>query len=41
LKWLNVHNLHEKQISRLRILDLEWPRKIVDLGEVDIFDVVG
>ena len=40
LKWLYVLDLYEKDISRLGGFDLERPREIVDLSQVDIHDIV-
>lgn len=41
LQWLNVLNLNEKNVTRLGGLDLEWTSEVVDLGQVDVFHVVG
>ena len=39
--WLNIHNLHKQDISRLSSLDLEWPREVMDLGKINVFNIVG
>jgi len=41
LHWLDVLNLNEKNVTGLGGLDLEWTSKVVDLGQVDVFHVVG
>lgn len=40
LERLNILNLYNEHISRLGGLDLKRPRKVMDLGEVDVLDVV-
>lgn len=41
LKRLDVHNLHQEHVARLRALDVKRPRQVVHAGEVDVLDVVG
>jgi hypothetical protein len=41
LERLDVHDLDEQDVARHRGLDLEWAAQVVDLGEVDIADVIG
>ena len=41
LKGLDVLNLDEKYISRLCTLNLEWSRKIVNSGQIDVLYVVS
>lgn len=41
LEWLDVHDLYEQDIAWLCALDLEGAGEVVDLGEVDVLDVVG
>ena len=40
LKRLNIHDLDKQQITRFGTLDLERPREVVDLCQVDISDIV-
>lgn len=40
LEGLDVHDFHEQNIAGLGVLDVEGPREVVDLGEVDVSDVV-
>lgn len=35
------HYLHQQHIPWFSSLDLEWPRKIMDLRKVDIFNVIS
>lgn len=37
---MNVLNVNDKHVSRLGSLDLEGPGKIVDLGQVDVANIV-
>lgn len=41
LQRLHVQDLDEQHVARLRGLDVEGSRQVVDLGEVDVADVVG
>jgi hypothetical protein len=35
------HYLHKEYISRLGSLNFEWPGKIMDFCEIDIFNVIS
>lgn len=37
---LNIHDFHDKHISRFCILNFEWSRKIMDLSEINISHIV-
>ena len=41
LERLYVHDLHKENIAWLGIFNLERPREVVDLGEVNVLDIVG
>jgi len=41
LKRLNIHDLYEQQIARHGALNLKGPREVMNLGQVDVLDIVG
>ena len=41
LERLYVHDLHKENITWLSIFNLKRPREVVDLGEVNVLDIVG
>lgn len=40
LEWLYVLDLHNQDIARLCGFDLKWATQIVDLGQVNVFDII-
>ena len=41
LHWLDILYLDKQYISRFRGLNLERPRKVVHLGQINIFNIIG
>jgi hypothetical protein len=41
LKRLDIHDLYEQQIARHGALNLKGAREVMDLGQVDVLDIVG
>lgn len=41
LEWLHVLDLNQEHVTRFSGLNLKGPRQVVDLGQVDIFHIVG
>lgn len=41
LERLNVLDLDKEHITRLGSFNLEWTRQVVNLGQVDVLDIVG
>lgn len=41
LEWLNILDFDEEDIPRFGCFDLEGTREIVNLGQVDVLDIVG
>ncbi len=41
LERLDVLNLNEEDITGLRRFNLEGPRQVVDLSQIDVLDIVG
>lgn len=40
LEGLDIHDLYQEHISRLGAIYVEWAGEVMDLGQVDIEDVV-
>lgn len=40
LERLDILDLNQQNVARFRGVDVKWTREVVDLGEVDVFDVV-
>jgi hypothetical protein len=40
LKWLNVLDLDKKDVTWFGVFDLKWARKVVNLGQVDVHNVI-
>ena len=40
LERLDIHNLHEQEITRLCGFHLEWPGQVVYLGQIHFADII-